>query len=384
MKATSTEHIDYAIIAQAHTPMYLIHKYWARKPHNVVSEYIRHYSKEGEIVLDPFGGSGVTAIEAIKAGRKAISIDLNPMSAFIIENTLSQVNPREIEEQFRKIETKLKDKINRLYETKCPKCGKKVIAICLHWDKSKPIKVMFECDPCNLREGRNAAKFDLKKIKESDKLKLKWHPPNKLAYDGNLFKEGTHLPEHDSLDKLFTKRNLYALSLIFHEVERIERKKLQNAFKFAFTSMVHLASIMTPVRPTRLFSSFWPVHRYWVPPVYMESNIWMLFESAVHGKQGLLKGKADAAEQIKLYKRARSLREMNDGANILFETANALELTKIIPPDSVDYIFTDPPYGGAIQYFELSTLWTAWLKMEMDFADGLRDPPGAANASLAG
>ena len=93
-KKPEMEHIDYAIIAQAHTPMYLIHKYWARKPHNVVSQYIRHYSKKGEIVLDPFGGSGVTAMEAIKAGRKAISIDLNPMSAFLIENTLSQVGAR--------------------------------------------------------------------------------------------------------------------------------------------------------------------------------------------------------------------------------------------------------------------------------------------------
>src|SRR4030067_3410264 len=103
------EHIDYAIIAQAHTPMYLIHKYWARNPHNVGSEYIRHYSKEGEIVLDPFGGSGVTAMEAIKAGRKAISIDLNPMSAFLIENTLAQVSRQEIEDEFRRIEAKLNE-----------------------------------------------------------------------------------------------------------------------------------------------------------------------------------------------------------------------------------------------------------------------------------
>src|SRR4030042_316290 len=139
------EHINYAIMPKTHPSMYLMHKYWARKPHNVVSEYIRRYSKEGEIVLDPFGGSGVTAMEAIKAGRKAISIDLNPMSAFIIDNTLSKVSIQEIEEEFRKIETKLKDKINKLYETKCPKCGKKVIAICMHWDKNKPIQVMLEC-----------------------------------------------------------------------------------------------------------------------------------------------------------------------------------------------------------------------------------------------
>jgi len=368
MKTTSTEHIDYAMIAHAHTPMYLIHKYWARKPHNVVSEYIRHYSKEGEIVLDPFGGSGVTAMEAIKAGRKAVSIDLNPMSAFIIENTLSQVNPQEIEEQFRKIETKLKDKINGLYETKCPKCGKKVIAICLHWDKSKPIKVMFECDPCNTRKGKDAENFDLKKIREAGELKPKWRPKNRLAYDGNPFREGTHLPEYETIDSLFTKRNLYALSLLFEAIEKIGSRRLRNIFKFAFTSMVHLASSMTPVRPTRLFSSFWPIHRYWIPPVYMESNVWMLFESAVLGKQGLVKGKADAADKIKFYKRAKSLQEINDGANILFETANALELTKIIPPNSVDYIFTDPPYGGVVQYFELSTLWAAWLKLDLNYA----------------
>ena len=94
------EHIDYAIVPQAHTPMYLMHKYWARKPHNVVSQYIQHYSTKDQVVLDPFGGSGVTAIEAIKAGRKAISIDLNPMSAFLIENTLSHVGPEEIEHEF--------------------------------------------------------------------------------------------------------------------------------------------------------------------------------------------------------------------------------------------------------------------------------------------
>jgi 16S rRNA G966 N2-methylase RsmD len=363
---TSAEHIDYAIIAQAHTPMYLIHKYWARKPHNVVSEYIRHYSKEGEIVLDPFGGSGVTAMEAIKTGRKAISIDLNPMSAFLIENTLSQVSPKEIEEEFRRIETNLKNHLNGLYETKCPKCGKKTIAICLHWDKNKPSRVMFACDSCEIREGKDAENFDLKKIKESDELKPKWHPKNRLAYDGNEFmkREGK-----ETIAELFTKRNLYALSILFDEIGKIENKKVRRTLEFAFSSMVHLASNMTPVRPTRQFSSFWVLQSYWTPPVYMESNVWMLFESAVLGKQGLLKGKTDAAEQIKLYKRAKSLREINDGANILFETASALELTKIILPNSVDYIFTDPPYGGAVQYFELSTLWAAWLNMEIDYAD---------------
>lgn len=368
-RARRIEHIDYAIVPRAHTPMYLIHKYWARKPHNVVSEYIHHYSRVGEIVLDPFGGSGVTAMEAMKAGRKAISIDLNPMSAFLIENTVGHVKPQEIEDEFGKIEAKLKGQINGLYETRCSKCGKMALAICLHWEKGNPIKVMFECDSCGARSGKEPDTLDSRRIKEADALRPRWHPRNKLAYDGNLFKEGTHLPQYDSLDKLFTRRNLYALSLIFGEIGKIDKSKLQSAFKFAFTSMVHLASNMTPVRPTRLFSSFWPVHRYWVPPVSMESNVWMVFESAVLGKQGLLKGKEDAASQITAWKRARDFSELVDGANVLVETASALEVTKMVPPDSVDYIFTDPPYGGAIQYLELSTLWAAWLGMDLNYAD---------------
>ncbi|MEW6359132.1 MAG: DNA methyltransferase [Planctomycetota bacterium] len=377
-KRSEIEHIDYAIIAQAHTPMYLIHKYWARKPHNVVSEYIKRYSKEGEIVLDPFGGSGVTAMEAIRVGRKAISIDLNPMSAFLIENTLSQVSLQEIEEEFRKIEVKLKDKINELYETKCPKCDQKATVLATIWErgKKKPKELRCICPDCK-KYATEPKHRDLNLLSKIEGLKSKKHPKNRLAYDGNLFKEGTHLPEYETIDSLFTKRNLCALSLLFDTIEKIEKRKLQNVFKFAFTAILHLASLMCPVAKeggkghwsALSTTSFWPVHRYWIPPVSMESNVWMLFESAVLGKQGLVKGKADAADQIKLYKKAQSLKDINDGANLLFQTANALELSKIVPPNSVDYIFTDPPYGGAIQYFELSTLWAAWLGMDLNYAD---------------
>ena len=84
----------------------------------------------------------------------------------------------------------------------------------------------------------------LKKIAE---LKPSKHPWNRLAYNGTLFQEGTHLPEYETIDALFTKRNLYALSLLMEEIERIKSGRLRNVFKFAFTSMVHLASKMCPV-----------------------------------------------------------------------------------------------------------------------------------------
>ena len=116
-------HIDHAIPAYAHTQMYLIHKWWARKPHNVVSEYIKYYSKVGEIVLDPFCGSGVTPIEAIKLDRKAIGVDLNPMSIFVTRMTAIPANIEAIKKIFVEISQSISKQILEYYVTTCPKCN---------------------------------------------------------------------------------------------------------------------------------------------------------------------------------------------------------------------------------------------------------------------
>ena len=39
------------------------------------------------------------------------------------------------------------------------------------------------------------------------------------------------------------------------------------------------------------------------------------------------------------------------------------------PDDSIDYIFTDPPYGGKYQYGELNFIWEAWLGLDTHWHD---------------
>src|SRR3989344_2051030 len=114
-KKESFEQIDYATVAKPHTSMYLMHKYWARKPHNVVSEYIQNYTKEGDIVLDPFCGSGPAPIEAIKIGRKGIGVDLNPTSMFITRMTAIPADISQIKESFEEIKANCMNDINELY-----------------------------------------------------------------------------------------------------------------------------------------------------------------------------------------------------------------------------------------------------------------------------
>lgn len=43
----------------------------------IPKRFIEMFSKPNSTVLDPFGGSGVTAIQAYKAGRKGISVDIS-------------------------------------------------------------------------------------------------------------------------------------------------------------------------------------------------------------------------------------------------------------------------------------------------------------------
>ena len=91
-KKESVEQINYATVAKPHTSMYLMHKYWARKPHNVVSEYIENYTKEGDIVLDPMCGSGTTCLVAKKLGRNYIGIDISKEYCTVAENRIKEAS----------------------------------------------------------------------------------------------------------------------------------------------------------------------------------------------------------------------------------------------------------------------------------------------------
>src|ERR1700730_4400028 len=72
---------------------YGVHPYFTRRPANVVRAYVERYSREGDTVLDPFGGTGVTAIEAFLLGRSAIQNDLNPFANFIARNIADTTLP---------------------------------------------------------------------------------------------------------------------------------------------------------------------------------------------------------------------------------------------------------------------------------------------------
>jgi len=411
-------HIDHAISPQAHTPMYLMHKYWARKPHNVVGEYIKHYSKKGEIVLDPFVGSGVTAIEALKLGRKAVAIDIDPIATFVSRMTLKPVNIKKFKEAFEEIEKNVRRNIEGLYTTVCPNCGQRCLEVYMIWSDAvrcqacnkdilfteakmkgknyfcscgspldtsnvvseEPIEIGYYCESC-LTKSKKKVRFQIKKGNlEDDKTRLTeisekdipyWYPEDAyLIYpNGVHFKEGTHQEKRVAIKDLFTKRSLIALSILFQEIEKIENEDIRDLMKLVFSSNLHNVSKLNPVHQPRWKrgqhpSTSWIVHRYWVPPLRVELPIWFYFEERF---KHVLEGKKESNKVIPYYKEAKTFDDLNKDANVLICTQSALNLSinpARIPSNCIDYAFTDPPYGGSIQYMELSTLWASWLKGE--------------------
>lgn len=56
---------------------------------------IKKFNQKGRIILDPFAGSGTTAVESLITGNSNISNDINPLTRFLVEIKTLKFNPRD-------------------------------------------------------------------------------------------------------------------------------------------------------------------------------------------------------------------------------------------------------------------------------------------------
>ena len=107
------------------TAIYKMHTYWSKKPHDAIREYILHYTKPGDLVLDPLCGSGGTALAALMEGRNAIAIDRSPAATFITKNYCTPIEVDRLQVAFETVKEKVQDEMDWLYGTLCDRCGGK-------------------------------------------------------------------------------------------------------------------------------------------------------------------------------------------------------------------------------------------------------------------
>ena len=69
----------------------------------VARELIEQFSNPGDVVLDPFCGSGTLLVEAIPLGRKAVGIDIDPVAAFVSRVKTMRISPVQLRKSAEKI-----------------------------------------------------------------------------------------------------------------------------------------------------------------------------------------------------------------------------------------------------------------------------------------
>lgn len=299
--------IDHPVAAQRQRAKrhYGVHPYFTRRPFNVIREYILRFSREQDCVVDPFGGSGVTAIEAFLENRAAIHNDINPLANFIAQG-IADLSQGKI--------GAYKEALERLQNV---------------------------CQPI------------IAEIEQSDAERL-----DQIL--GSLpLPQNVRLPENADVEHyldLFTPRQLAALALLKTQVEQIPDENSRNGMLLAWSAtLAKLNKTFLSAKgraASRGGSSIFSIYRYKIAKAPVELPAWPTFEERA---QNVIAAKREIDHTIRLKAKTSGWRGSFEARNQDVEDLSHDLRGK------VDYIFTDPPYGGHIPYIDLSILWNNWL-----------------------
>jgi len=84
----------YIVIQQGFISEEKVRFHPTQKPVSLIENILKDYSKEGDCILDPFIGSGTTAIACKRLNRRYIGIEINPDYCKIAEKRLANIPPR--------------------------------------------------------------------------------------------------------------------------------------------------------------------------------------------------------------------------------------------------------------------------------------------------
>ncbi|XRO77510.1 DNA methyltransferase [Methanocaldococcus sp. 10A] len=349
-------------IADTYKGIYALHKYWSKKPYNVIRHFILKYTNKGDIVLDPFCGSGISVIEALFTNRKAIGIDINPSAIFITKQTLSKIDVRKVESEFNKLKQRVKNKIDSLY--KVVRGNEIYTGTHFIWENGKLVEVWYKknrkkiVDTPSEEDIKLATSFSYQTIPY-------FYPKEKLFYNPRI-----NANKDMKVYELFTPRNLLALSILWKEINEIKDENVRSFFKFCFTASLGQASKMVFVvkrrgkfngktgEATKKEVGSWVIG-YWIPKEHFEINVWNCFENRY---RKILKAKKIQSNMNYVVKEGNRIEDLLfSDKNLLLYKKPAQDVLKTFPDNSIDYVITDPPHGDRQPYLELSLMWNSWL-----------------------
>ncbi len=372
------EDINFALVEETRPPLYTAMKYWGKKPHNIWREYIKNYTPENGIFLDPFAGSATSAFEAVKAGRKAIAFDLNPLTSFLIEVFCTEFDKEKLKSAVDKIfnEIKIDDGYVKLFHTKCRKCGSREAVIQnVKWESKIIYEIGIECHNCKkgkiTRYLEKPNEEEIERVKRINKITISdWYPQDEFYHSPSFSANFIECIGGNHFYNLWTKRNLYIISKIFNKIQLVEDSEVKKQLMLGFIKSIHLCTKMSVPRragANRSYSTSWGRSAYICANRQMEMNPLLVFEGSFFGKQSVASSLCDVKKYLGKIPKILFVDKSNKSNktksfDIKYGIIDINTITDYLDEDSVDFIMTDPPYGGLVQYLDLSTIWLVWLK----------------------
>jgi len=401
-------------------PIYNAHSYHTKVPHPAIMRYILHYTQPGDIVLDGFAGTGMTGVAAslcenpdlelkyliekefqnqntqkIAWGKRhCICGDLSPVASFIAANYNINTDVNEFEEEAIRTLQKVDNEFDWMMKTIhpgtssecfinytvwsdvfiCNNCNSEIIFYDVAVNQSDgTVNEDFVCPSCrsqitkrkldkmwstvfdfelnknfkiqktvpvliNYKLGKKdynkkPDSYDLELIDKINSLDLTcWFPIYKMM-EGNEARRNersgiTHVHQ------FYTKRNLVYLSKVRELCSNINLLLLLNS------QLINLSKL-NRFRPGVSFP-------------YNPLSGTLYIGSQVSESNASIALRNKLKKIIKAFSLIRSKQ--------VITTQSATDISQI-SSDSVDYIFTDPPFGANISYSELNFIWECWLKV---------------------
>jgi 16S rRNA G966 N2-methylase RsmD len=282
-----------------------VHGYFTRQTWNVVADYIKNFSKPGDLVLDPFGGSGITAIEALMNNRKAINIDINPMAIFMVESLVAPVKQSELADAF--------ERVRKNYLANQPESDEEIRNAIKNYPQPKPLP---------LPKGSDVA----------------------------------------TADKLFSRKQLAQLGFLKSLILKEKKENIRNSLLLMFSGLItrvnltfHTTAGATDDNISGGDAAAFRYYRYRIAPNPREIDLMKYFQLRYNKV-------SSAKKEIEYFINDKTI------TNLQMVKGSATDLS-FLPKESVDYIYTDPPYGKKIPYLDLSAMWNAWLDLDVTEED---------------
>jgi DNA modification methylase len=335
--------------------------------------------------------------------RKAILNDLSPIASFISYNYNTPVEIEDFGNQMKTIISEVEKEFGWMYETlhnnhekgkinftvwsdvfSCPRCSEEIVFWEAAIDKVKgKVLDIIKCPKCNAELTKKEldklwiTKFDYslqKSIKQTKSIpvlinytvnkKTFSKTPNQLDLDLIKKIEEVQTSNWFPIDELphgfntqqpiksnglthshhfYTSRNRALLASFYSKLKK-DPKLL-----FCFTAPNRNLSKMSKIGITNFFhGGGGPINAgilgtLYIPSFSVEYSVLDTFKT-----------------RFPKQNRAFSALKFKEGKSALNQVGSAISL--LINSNSIDYIFTDPPFGGNLMYSELNFLWESWLK----------------------